>query len=124
MALINEDSVNTQFLKCHHVILAALVIQLVDLQLKALAGFLHLLDGEVLRLLRLGLVDAHQDLIHLLFQNGPLTLGAHWDFLKLAVTDDDRVILARGDASAELLAVLGFKVLSGSNKDIGGRVQL
>ena len=55
MALINEDTVNTQFLKGDHIVLAALVVQLVDLGLQALFGFLHLLDGELLRFFSLGL---------------------------------------------------------------------
>ena len=46
MALINEDTVNTQFLKGDHIILAALVVQLVDLGLQALLGFHHLLNGK------------------------------------------------------------------------------
>ena len=55
MALVDEDTVNAQFFKGDHIVLAALVIQLVDLGLQALLGFLHLFDGELLRFFSLGL---------------------------------------------------------------------
>ena len=55
MRLVNEDTVNAQFFKGDHIILAALVIQLVDLGLQALLGFLHLFDREILRFFSLGL---------------------------------------------------------------------
>ena len=58
MALVNEDTVNTQFLKGDHIVLAALVVQLVDLGLQALLGFLHLFDGEVLGFFSLGFGNA------------------------------------------------------------------
>ena len=68
--------------------------------------------------------DAVQDLTPLLFQKIPLALHTHRDFLKLAVSDDDGVIVAGGDPAAEPLAVLGFKVLSGGYQDVGGGVEL
>ena len=46
MALVDEDTVNAQFLKGDHIVLAALVVQLVDLGLQALLGFLHLFYYE------------------------------------------------------------------------------
>ena len=55
MALVDENSVNAQLFKCDHIVLAALVIQLVDLGLQALLGFHHLFDGEVLGFFSLGL---------------------------------------------------------------------
>ena len=68
--------------------------------------------------------DAVQDLTPLLFQEIPLALHTHRDFLKLAVSDDDGIIVAGGDPAAEPLAVLGFKVLPGRHQNIGRGVEL
>ena len=124
MRLVNEDTVNTQFLKGDHIVLAALVIQLVDLGLQALLGFLHLFDGEVLGFFSLGIGNAHHNLVDLLLQNGPLALHAHGNLLKLAMADNNGVIVAGGDAPTEFLAVFGFKILAGGNEDICRRIEL
>ena len=47
----------------------------------------------------------------------------HWNLLKLAVSDDDRVVVAGGDAGAELLSVGGLKVLFRSHEHVCRRVQ-
>ena len=65
MRLVNEDTVNAQFLKGDHIILAALVIQLVDLGLQPLWGFHHLFDREILRFFSLGFGNSHHDLVDL-----------------------------------------------------------
>ena len=124
MALVDEDTVNAQFLKGDHIVLAALVVQLVDLGLQALFCLLHLFDGEVLRFFSLGFGNAHHDLVDLLFQNGPLALYAHRDLLELRMPDNNGVIVACGDAPTEFLAVFGFKILAGGNEDICRRIEL
>ena len=43
--------------------------------------------------------------------------------LKLAVSDDDGIVVAGGDAGAELFAVSRLKVLFGNGEDIGRGVQ-
>ena len=124
MALVDEDTVNAQFLKGDHIVLAALVVQLVDLGLQALFCLLHLFDGEVLRFFSLGFGNAHHDFVDLLFKNGPLALYAHGDLLKLAMPDDNGIVVAGGDAPTEFLAVFGFKILAGGDKNIGRRIEL
>ena len=124
MALVDEQPVNAQFLERDHVILAALIVQLVQLVLQALAGLFHLLDGKVLRLFRLRLPNTQNDLIHLLLQNGPLPLSTDGYLLELAVADDDRVIVAGGDAPTKTFAVLCLKVLFRGHQHIGSRVEL
>ena len=48
MRLINKKSIHTQFFKCDHIILSALVVQLLQLGVNGLFRALHLLDGESL----------------------------------------------------------------------------
>ena len=124
MRFVNENTVNAQFFKGDHIVLAALVIQLVDLGLQALFRFLHLFDGEILRFFSLGFGNAHHDFVDLLFQNGPLALYAHRDLLKLRMPDNNGVIVAGGDPTTEFLAVFGFKILTGSDKDVRCRIEL
>ena len=83
MRFVDEDSVNAQFLKGDHIVLAALVVQLVDLGLQALLGFLHLFDRELLRFFSFGFGNAHHNFVDLTLQNGSLALYAHGDLLKL-----------------------------------------
>ena len=92
--------------------------------MQALLGFLHLFDGEILRFFSLGFGNAHHDFVDLLFQNGPLALYTHGDLLKLAMPDNNGIVVAGGDPSTEFLAVLGFKILAGGNEDICRRIEL
>ena len=51
MALIHKQAVNTKLLKCNHIVLAALVVQLLELCLQVFLCFLHLLDRETLTII-------------------------------------------------------------------------
>ena len=66
MALIHKDPVHAQFLKGHKVVLAALIVQPLQLCLQRFPGALQLLDGVSLRLCLLGVLNAPQDLPDLL----------------------------------------------------------
>ena len=52
-----------------------------------------------------------------------LAFLADGDFLELGVAYDDGIVVAGGDAGAELLAVMLLEVLFGCHQDVGGRVQ-
>ena len=92
--------------------------------MQALFRLLHLFDRELLRFFSFGFGNAHHDFVDLLFQNGPLAVYAHRDLLELRMPDDNGIVVAGGDPSTEFLAVLGFKILAGSDKNIGRRIEL
>ena len=119
MALVHEDTVNTQLLKGNHIILAALVVQLGQTVLQGFPCPLHLLDGIVLCMVPLGFPDTVQNAVDLPPQDGFLPLLGHRDLLKLAVTNDNGIIITSGNSAAELLSVLGFKIFFGGNQNIG-----
>ena len=123
VALVNEQPVNTQLFEGDNIILAFGGSQFVQPCLQGLTGFLHLLDGEVLATLPFQRSDLVLDLIDLLFQLSLLTLRGEGDLLELAVTDDDRIIVAGCDSGTELLAVGGFKVLLCGDQQIGTGIQ-
>ena len=97
--------------------------QLLQSGLQTAFGAFQLLDAEFLTAAFLQLRNAHGDLRNLILQKLFLPLFADRDFLKLDVTDDNRVIIAGGNPGAELLAVFRFKVPLLRHKDIGGGVQ-
>ena len=124
VGLVHEDTVYAQFLKGNKVILSGLIVQLFQLSLQGLSGSLHLLDGEILCPVPLGLGNAYHNLVDLLLQDRFLPFHGHRDLLKLAVTNDDGIIVTGGNSAAELLTVLCFKVLFGCHKDVGRGIQL
>ena len=123
MRLVHIEPVYAELLKGHNVVLAGGVVQLLQLGLQIFLGTLQLLDGKALGAAGLELRNAVLDLPDLLLQEPFLPLSGYGDALKLAVADDNGVIVAGGDAGAELLAVACLKVLFGSDKDIGGGVE-
>ena len=123
MRLIDEQAVHTQLLECYHIVLAALGLQFLQPGFQGLLGAFQLLDRETLTAAVLHLGNALGDLVDLLLKEPFLTLSADGDFLKLAVSHDDGVIIAGGNAGAELLAVVGLKVLFGGDKNVGGRIE-
>ena len=123
MGLVHEQPVYAQLFKGHHIVLAALRLQLFQPRLQRLFRAFQLLDSEPFPAAGLHLGDALGDFPNLLVQQSLLAFLADGDFLELGVTHDDGVIVAGGDAGAELLAVVFLKVLFGRNKNVGGRVQ-
>ena len=124
MCLVHEQAVYTQFLKGHHIILAALVVQLFQFGLDGFSGTLQLLDGEPFPVVGLQLGQPVQNVPLLLLQDVPLALNGHRDFLKLAVPDDDCIKITGGNPAAEPLSVFGLEVPPGRHQDVGGGVKL
>ena len=113
MGLIYEQPVYTQLLKSHHIVFSLLGLQLFQSGFQRLSGTLQLLDGKTLAATGLHLCDALGDLVDLLIEKPFLALPADGDTLKLAMSHDDGVIVTGRNTGAELLAVMGLKVLFG-----------
>ena len=123
MCLVHEQPVHTQLLKSYHIVFSPLGLQLFQSGFQRLSGTLQLLDGKTLAAAGLYLGNPFRDLVDLLIEEPFLTLSADGDFLKLAVSHDDGIIVAGGDPGAELLTVMGLKVLFRGDKDVGGRIE-
>ena len=123
MRLVHKHTVNAQFFKGHNIVFLIVSPQLLQSGLQTALGAFQLLDGEFLTAAFPQLRNAHGDLRNLILQKPLLPLFADGNFLKLAVTDDNGVIIAGGDPGAELLPILGFKVPLFRHKDIGRGVQ-
>ena len=105
------------------IILAVCGLQFLQAQLQAFPRFFKLLYGKVLTVLLFGLCNGVLNLVHLLSNQAFLTLFGQRDFFKLAVADDNGVVVAGGNAGAELLSVSWFKILLAGDKQFGVRVQ-
>ena len=119
VTFIDKESINTQLLKGHGIILFGLVVELIELLLDRFLCAFQLFYREVISTVLFQFRNALRYLIKLLFKDRPLPFNAHRDFFKLAVTDDDGIIIAGGNSAAELFAVLGFKVFLRCHQNIG-----
>ena len=121
--LVHKHPVYAELFKVNHIILAVAGLQLFQPRLQPLFRALQALDGKAVAACELGILNAIGDFLNLLMKEPFLPLRTDGDTLKLAVADDNSVIVAGGDTGAEFLAVVGFKVLLGSDKDVGRRVE-
>ena len=85
MRFIDEQAVHTQLLESHHIILAALGLELFQPRLQGFAGPFQLLDRETLAAAGLYLGNPLGDLVDLLVEEPFLALPADGDTLKLRV---------------------------------------
>ena len=123
MALVNKEPVNTELFKVDYRIFALGIVELVELCLYPFSGFHKLLDRELFALACLHIVNPTLNVIELPFELFPLPFNAHRDFFKLRMSDDDRIVVACGNAGTELFTVSRFKILLPCHKDIGTRIQ-
>ena len=108
--LVHHQAVYAQLLKGDDVILAALVVELVQLPLQLLFHALHLLDGKILGALSLQCSCLCHYIVDLLLQVHFLPLIGKRYLFKLTVPDHDNVKVACSNAGTELLAVCFFKI--------------
>ena len=113
MGLVHKQTVHTQLLEGYHIVFSPLGLQLFQSGFQRLSGTLQLLDGKTLAAAGLHLCNPLGDLVDLLIEKPFLTLPADGDTLKLAVSHDDGVVVTGRNTGAELLAVMGLKVLFG-----------
>ena len=115
MGLVYKQTVHTQLFKSYHIVFSTLGLQLFQSGFQRLSGTLQLLDGKTLAATGLYLCNPLSDLVDLFIEKPFLTLPADGDTLKLAVSHDDGIIITRRNTSAELLSVMGLKVLFGGD---------
>ena len=124
MALVYEQSVNTQLLKGDYIVLFVCGKELIQSGFQRFSGFLHLLDGEVFATLPFQFCDCTLDFINLLSQLSFLSFRRKRNTLELAVTDDNCIIVAGCDTGAELLTVCGLKIFLCGNKQFCTRIEV
>ena len=101
MALVHKKPVNAQLFKGNYIVLALIGAQFFQLGFQRFAGLFHLLDGEILACVGFQFVDGGKGFINLLLNDAFLPFKGQWDALKLAVPNDNCIVVAGGDAGAE-----------------------
>lgn len=124
VALIDKESVYTQLLKGHCIILFGLVVELIELLLDRFLCAFQLFYGEVISTVLFQFRNALRNFIKLLFEDRPLPFNGHRYFLELRMPDNDGIIVTGGDSTAKAPAVFCFKVFLRGNQDISGWVEL
>ena len=124
MRLIHKEPVNAQLLEGDHIVLALIGAQFFQLGFQRFPGLFHLLDGEILTCVDFQLIDGGKRFINLLLNNTLLPLKGQRNALKLAVPNDDSIVVAGGDAGAEFFAVCGLKILAPCHQKFGVGVEV
>ena len=119
VTLIDKESVYTQLLKGHCIILFGLVVELIELLLDRFLCAFQLFYGEVISTVLFQFRNALRNFIKLLFEDRPLPFNGHRYFLELRMPDNDGIVIAGGNSAAELFAVLGFKVFLRCHQNVG-----
>ena len=78
----------------------------------------HLLDRPILAVFALDLMDCIFNIVDLPFQHSDLPLCGDWDFLKLTVRQNHRVIFSGGDFGNVAVAVFRGKILCGGYQKV------
>ena len=123
MCLVNVETVNAELFKSDYIILTGAVHQFLQTGFQALFGSLQRLDCKAFRTARFEFFKTFFDFRNLLLQKSLLSFLRYGDSLKLAVSDDDCIVVAGCNSAAELLTVSRFKVLFGCGENIGRRIQ-
>ena len=110
LALVYKQPVYAQLFKRDHIIFAVGGLQLLQLLFQGLAQLFQLLYSKMLASLLFCFLDGLLDFIHLFLNQPLLPLCRQRDFLKLGVSDNDRIIVAGRNSCTEFFAVGGFKI--------------
>ena len=119
MCFVYEQPVYAQLLKGNHIVFALIRAQFFQLGFQRFPGLFHLLDGEILTCVDFQLIDGGKRFINLLLNDTFLPLKGQRDALKLAMPDDDGIVVPGGDAGTEFFAVGSLKVLAPCYQQLG-----
>ena len=111
MALVLKKPVNAQLFKSNYIVFTLIGAEFFQLGFQRFPGLFHLLDGEILTCVDFQLIDGGKRFINLLLNDTFLPLKGQRDALKLAMPDDDGIVVPGGDAGTEFLRLAVSKSL-------------
>ena len=118
MTLIYKQSVHAQLLKSDNIIFPIIVQQFIQPGLQRFSCFFHLFDREIFSALVFKFGKRTFNLVNLFPELTLLPLGRQRDFLKLAMSDDDGIIVTGRNSGTKFLTVYRFKILFGGYQNI------
>ncbi len=93
MRLVHKKPVNAQLFKGNYIVFTLIGAQFFQLGFQRFPGLFHLLDGEILTCVNFQLIDGGKRFINLLLNDTFLPLKGQRDALKLAMPDDDGIVV-------------------------------
>ena len=118
LTFIYKQPVYAQLFKRNHIIFTVCALQLFQFLFQRLAQLFQLLYREMLANLRFRFFDGLLDFIHLFLNQTLLSFCRQGYFFKLAVSDDNRIIITGSDTAAKRFAVAGFKIFLAGNQKL------
>ena len=122
MCLVNKKAVHAELFKGNSAIFFTAVLELFLPRFQGAFGPLQLLDAESLVLVIFQFLNTFLNLHDLILQQRLTTGLGHGEKFKLGVPHNHGIIIAGGDAGAELFPIRGLKILLGCYQDVGGGI--
>ena len=104
--------------KRNHIILTVCALQLFQFLFQRLAQLFQLLNREMLASLRFRFFDGLLNFIHLFLNQTLLSFCGQGYLFKLAVSDDNRIIVTGRNSRTEFFAISGFKIFFAGNQQL------
>ena len=118
LALIHKQPVYAQLFKRNHIIFTVCALQLFQFLFQRLAQLFQLLYREMLANLRFRFFDGLLDFIHLFLNQTLLSFCGQGYLFKLAVSDDNRIIITGRNSRTEFFAITGFKIFFAGDQQL------
>ena len=123
LALIHKQPVYAQLFKRNHIIFTVCALQLFQFLFQRLAQLFQLLYREMLANLRFRFFDGLLDFIHLFLNQTLLSFCGQGYLFKLAVSDDNCIIITGRNSRTEFFSITGFKIFLAGNQQLRIGVQ-
>ena len=122
MAFIHKQPVYTEFFKIYNLIFSGLVIKLGKTRFQTLFGLFHLFNGKTFVILCFYFTKSFFDLINLLYDCIFLSFIGKRYFFKLAMSDNNCILISGSNSGTEFLPVCRFKIFFPGRKDVCPRI--
>ena len=110
-------------LKRNHIIFTVCALQLLQFLFQRLTQFFQLLYREMLTNLCFRFFDGLLDFIHLFLNQTLLSFCGQGYLFKLAVSDDNCIIITGRNSRTEFFSITGFKIFLAGNQQLRMGVQ-
>ena len=123
MALVHKQPVNAKLFKSNHIIFSCLVIQFFQFCFQCFLCLFHLLDRILLSCFLFCRLNRKSNICNLILQQCNLSFSGKWNFLELAVCNDNCIIITSCDSGTKPFSVCRFKIFLRCHQNICSRIQ-
>ena len=123
LTFIYKQPVYAQLFKRNHIIFTVCALQLFQFLFQRLAQLFQLLYCEMFANLCFRFFDSLLDFIHLFLNQTLLSFCGQGYLFKLAVSDDNCIIITGRNSRTEFFSITGFKIFLAGNQQLRMGVQ-